>query len=46
MSASDVSNDLFFTRRELKRLVMARLGEVTATEGELLEEARLVLGRG
>jgi RNA polymerase sigma-70 factor (ECF subfamily) len=45
ITPSDVSNDLFFTRRELKRLVLARLSDVTATEQELQEEMRLVLGR-
>ena len=46
ITPSDVSNDLGFARRELKRLVLARLGEVTGSARELEEEARVVLGRG
>lgn len=41
---TDVTNHLSFTRREFRRLVLARLRELTATEEEFKSEARAVLG--
>jgi RNA polymerase sigma factor (sigma-70 family) len=42
--ATTVTNRLAFARRELRRLVLARLEELTATNEELREEARLLFG--
>jgi RNA polymerase sigma factor (sigma-70 family) len=44
LSVTDVTNHLAFGRRELRKLVLARLRELTATEEEFREEARAVLG--
>ena len=39
-----MTNDLAAVRRELRRLVLERLRELTATEEEFRAEARLILG--
>jgi RNA polymerase sigma factor (sigma-70 family) len=42
--ATTVTNHLAFARRELRRLVVAKLREITGGEDELEAEARLLLG--
>jgi RNA polymerase sigma factor (sigma-70 family) len=42
--ATTVTNHLAFARRELRRLVVAQLREITGGEDELEAEARLLLG--
>ena len=44
MSAVRVTNELAAARRDFRRLVLARLSELTASEAELRAEARSVLG--
>ena len=44
ISVTDVTNRLFRVRRELRRTVLDVLRELTASEEELLEEARALLG--
>jgi RNA polymerase sigma factor (sigma-70 family) len=44
LSLSDVKNHLVFARREFKRIVLEKLREITATEEEFRDEARMVLG--
>jgi RNA polymerase sigma factor (sigma-70 family) len=44
MSAVQVTNELAAARRDFRRLVLARLRALTASEAELRAEARLVLG--
>lgn len=39
LSTTDVTNHLFFARKELRRSVVARLRELTSSEEELREEA-------
>jgi RNA polymerase sigma factor (sigma-70 family) len=46
LPATTITNHLAFARRELKRLVLARLEEITASPEELREEARLLLEDG
>lgn len=41
---TDVTNHLAFARREFRRLVLARLRELTGSEEEFKSEARAVLG--
>jgi len=41
-----VTSQLAWVRRELRRIVLEKLGEITATPRELGEEARAVLGAG
>jgi RNA polymerase sigma factor (sigma-70 family) len=42
--ATTVTNHLAFARRELRRLVVAKIREITGSEDELRAEARLLLG--
>jgi RNA polymerase sigma factor (sigma-70 family) len=44
LSVSDVTNRLSWARRELRRIVLDTLSEITATEEELKSEALAVLG--
>jgi DNA-directed RNA polymerase specialized sigma24 family protein len=44
LSVTDVTNYLFFARRELKRILLEKLRELTASEEEFRAEARAVLG--
>ncbi|MBE7481507.1 MAG: sigma-70 family RNA polymerase sigma factor [Polyangiaceae bacterium] len=44
VSVSDVTNRLSFARRELRRLVIDQLREITASDEELRAEAQAVLG--
>jgi RNA polymerase sigma factor (sigma-70 family) len=44
ISATDVNNRLTWARRELRRLVLDKLREITATEEEFKSEAFAVLG--
>ena len=44
VKVTDVTNYLAFARREFRRLVLARLEEVTATDEEFRREARALLG--
>ena len=44
LAATDVTNYLAFARREFRRIVLAKLREMTATEEEFRREARVLLG--
>lgn len=44
ISVTDVTNRLTYARRELRRIVLDTLRDVTATEAEFKSEARAVLG--
>ena len=44
LSVSDVTNYLSWARREFRRIVLARLREITATDEEFRAEARALLG--
>ena len=44
LPVTQVTNDLAAARRELRRLVLERLRELTASEDEFRAEARLILG--
>jgi RNA polymerase sigma factor (sigma-70 family) len=44
ISVTDVTNRLFRTRRELRRIALEVLRELTASEDEFREEARALLG--
>jgi RNA polymerase sigma factor (sigma-70 family) len=44
LKVTDVTNYLAYSRREFRRLVLAKLQEVTATEAEFRREARALLG--
>jgi RNA polymerase sigma factor (sigma-70 family) len=44
LKTTDVTNYLAYTRREFRRLVLAKLQEITATEEEFRREARSLLG--
>lgn len=44
ISVTDVTNRLSYARRELRRVVLDKLRELTASEEEFREEARIVLG--
>lgn len=46
IAVTDVTNRLFRTRRELRRIVLELLRELTASEQEFREEARALLGEG
>jgi RNA polymerase sigma factor (sigma-70 family) len=46
LPVTQVTNHLAWARRELRRLVLERLHEVTATEDEYRSEARALLGEG
>ena len=46
ISVTDVTNRLFRTRRELRRIVLEVLRELTGSEEEFREEARALLGQG
>jgi RNA polymerase sigma factor (sigma-70 family) len=46
VSVTDVTNRLFRTRRELRRIVLEVLRELTGSEEEFREEARALLGQG
>ncbi len=46
IAVTDVTNRLFRTRRELRRIVLEVLRELTASEQEFREEARALLGEG
>jgi hypothetical protein len=39
-----VTNQLAYARRELRRLVLENLSEITATDDELRSESRVLLG--
>jgi len=45
ISASDVTNHLAFARREFRRLLLDKLREITASDEEFRQEARVLLGR-
>jgi len=44
VKVTDVTNHLAHARRELRRIILGRLREITASEEEFRDEARLVLG--
>lgn len=44
LKVTDVTNHLAFTRREFRKLVLAKLQELTATDEEFRREARALLG--
>lgn len=44
VTTSDVTNYLAAARREFRKTVLAKLREITATEAEFLNEARVLLG--
>ena len=44
LKASDVTNYLFYARREFRRIVLEHLRETTASENEYRREARALLG--
>jgi RNA polymerase sigma factor (sigma-70 family) len=44
LKITDVTNHLAFARREFRKLVLARLQELTATDEEFRREARALLG--
>ena len=46
IAVTDVTNRLFRTRRELRRMVLEVLAELTGSDEELQEEARALLGEG
>jgi RNA polymerase sigma factor (sigma-70 family) len=46
ISVTDVTNRLFRTRRELRRIVLEVLHELTGSDEEFREEARALLGEG
>ena len=46
VAVTDVTNRLFRVRRELRRIVLEVLRELTAGEDEFREEARALLGDG
>jgi hypothetical protein len=44
LPATTVTNHLAYARRELRRLVLVKLEEITATEEEFRDEAKALLG--
>jgi RNA polymerase sigma factor (sigma-70 family) len=46
ISVSDVTNYLAWSRRELRKIVLEKLREITASEEEFRSEARALLGEG
>ena len=46
IAVTDVTNHLFRVRRELRRIVLEVLRELTASDEEFREEARALLGDG
>ncbi|MGC1686418.1 MAG: hypothetical protein WA734_12415 [Candidatus Acidiferrales bacterium] len=44
IAATDVTNYLAFARREFRRIVLAELRKICATEDEFRREARSALG--
>ncbi len=46
VKTTDVTNYLAFARREFRKIVLAKLREITATEDEFRQEARTLLGVG
>jgi hypothetical protein len=45
LAPTQVTNQLHWARRELRRIVLEKLREITASEEEFRAEARALLGR-